>query len=66
MAKVKISAKCSEVNVKEQGSNVSFIVPKEKQPTPGKIAVSIIVQMSYEGREAAQFEPGKNYTITVE
>jgi len=66
MAKTKISAKCLEVNVKEQGSSVSFIVPKAKQPTPGKLAVSVAIQISYEAREAAQFEPGKGYTITIE
>jgi hypothetical protein len=66
MAKVKILAKCFEVNVKEQGSSVSFVVPKAKQLTQGKIAVSVAVQIEYEAREAAQFEPGKSYTITIE
>jgi len=71
MAKSKLLVTCFEVHVKEEGSVVSFIAKKAKQPAPvpGQqlmIHATATIQINFEDRQAAQYEPGKPYTITIE
>lgn len=73
MKKIQIKAECLNVQVNQNGSNASFVVKSDKQPAqpaqpgqPQRLNVRRAIQFNFDDDTAKQFEPGKEYSITVE
>lgn len=73
MSKVTIKAECVVQNNTTNGSNATFVVKNKGKPVPamlpvqpGNLPVTKAVSVDFNDDSAKQYEPGKQYTITIE